>query len=130
MNYIKIASLLILVILLLNLYITFVLINGNYISTEEFAAESGAQIILNIQGIIKKSCRFIFIGANDETEIMDSGAWIICAPSLFLQTKARGYIIFSEKMPFPRRVKFMFDAVAGSLRIYGKILYGEFTKIH
>lgn len=129
----------IILILILNLYNSSKLLEGNWTTTEDFEDESGVKILLNIKNeLFKKNCRIImfnlnYTGEDDDaaTRIFDGSlCFINYNPLTSLLLPTHGYIHnsgFSEL--FPKWIEFKFNPVKSQLKLYGKVCYADMIKM-
>jgi hypothetical protein len=119
----------IIIFILINIYQSISAIQGNWRSTDEFTAESQTDIFLNIDGVIKKNCRFI-LNKSEESKILDGDIYFVNYNpfTLFLFGCSGWARMQGFDGVFPEWVQFHFDPVAAYLRIWKDEVLGEFVK--
>lgn len=124
---IYICYIIIIALLLLNLYITATLLEGNWETTEDFTDRSQTKIFMNIRGKFYTDCRIIFI--KDEPVVSEGHMIFIGQPlgCIFMYNCGIVYIRGFDDI-FPRWLYYRFDPT-GSLILKRDKIYGEFTKI-
>lgn len=108
------------------------MLEGNWVSTLNFEEQSGVKIFVNIKGFIKKSCRVIFISAEDEeTCIFDGHLYLInYNPLVPLFVTTHGLVRTSGLDEiFPKQMKFRFNPIKSEFKLYDKICYADLVKM-
>lgn len=118
----------IVLILIANLIYSIDEIQGNWKSTDSFE-EEGTEIYLNINGYIKKNCRFI-LNQNDESVVLDGDMIFINYNPVFLMLYGcSGHVYCSGfNDVYPKLIKFFYKP--GYLKFYKDVVYGEFNKMN
>ena len=124
------------ILLLLNIYVSHQLLNGSWESTDEFTERSATKIFINIKGGIMRDCRVVMINATGENVVLDGTmTFINYNPLLLFQAPTTGHVLVrgfeaqGTVSPFPKKMKFHFNPLRGHLKLYGKVCYAELAKV-
>lgn len=121
----------ILTLLLINIYLSYTALNGNWRSTDDFTEQSNTDLYLNIcpSGLAKKS-RFV-LEKDGATVVLDGYLYFInYNPLSLLNMKCTG-LLYTTGFDdfFPKKLYFQYAPTPGYLKIWDKVVYGEFCKI-
>ncbi len=126
---ILICIIIIIVLLFINYYVSSTLLNGNWISDEDFQKKSGSQVFLNLTKHLYRNAKIIIVNDNDSI-VVEGKMLFIGSPQSILFCKKSGLVITSGFEDILPKLLYYKYNINGSLVLYKDKVYGSFVKIN
>ena len=125
----KILIAIIIILILINYFVTSHLLNGNWMTTDDFSQKSNAQLFLNLTGHLYRSSKLIIVNQDTEPLIIEGHMIFIGSPHNLLFYKNCGIVITrGYEGVLPKLLYYKFD-ISGKLILYKDKIYGDFSKL-
>jgi hypothetical protein len=125
----RILIYIIIILLFINFIIGSQLLNGNWISTNDFTEQCGAQLLLNLKNHVNRSAKLVMIPTDSEPIIIEGKMLFIGSPHNIFYYKNAGIVKTSGfENILPSLLYYKFN-INGDLILYRNKIYGCFAKI-